>query len=152
MAAQNKAPGERIRRNLNQPVWKKLSDNARPVPAWPGPADAPAEAIDYWTAVWSSPMAAMYDDTDQLTIVRASLLHAAAMSGDMMRGRAPDGLSELRQLEDRLGLSPKARRSLQWEIDSAAGNGTAAKGAEVHPIDERRAEREKRRERLSQGS
>jgi hypothetical protein len=30
-------------------------------------------------------------------------------------------LAEIRQLEDRFGLSPLARRRLQWEVDRAAG-------------------------------
>jgi hypothetical protein len=41
-------------------------------------------------------------------------------------------LSEIRQLEDRYGLSPLARRRLQWEIDRAGGpvEGDEAKGDE----------------------
>jgi len=36
--------------------------------------------------------------------------------------RAPDNklLAEIRQLEDRFGLSPMARRKLEWEIEPAS--------------------------------
>ena len=37
-------------------------------------------------------------------------------------------MSEIRALEDRYGLSPLARRRLQWEVDQAAGSAKAPKG------------------------
>jgi hypothetical protein len=146
-----KPPGERVRRGGGQADWQTIRvDPDRPVPHWPDFAPTPLpEALAYWNAVWCSPMAAMYDTTDELTIARAAMLHASSMTADMMRGRAPDALSELRQLEDRLGLSPKARRQLQWEIDKAAGAGVAL--AAVHPIDEHRQARDDRRDQLSGG-
>jgi hypothetical protein len=41
-------------------------------------------------------------------------------------------LAEMRQLEDRLGLSPLSRRRLQWEIEQAEGaDGARARSDEL---------------------
>lgn len=61
-------------------------------------------------------MAAVYLDADVPALVRL-----ARLIDQDSRGLA-DGVtrSEIRQLEDRFGLSPLSRRRLQWEIDQAA--------------------------------
>lgn len=43
---------------------------------------------------------------------------AAAVDGEVTVVRGFDGDAELRQLEDRYGLSPASRRRLQWEIET----------------------------------
>ena len=46
-----------------------------------------------------------------------SLIRLARLRDDFTRGELPvSALSALQQLEDHFGLSPKARRMLQWEI------------------------------------
>jgi hypothetical protein len=50
-----------------------------------------------------------------------ALERGAALAGYLDREPADyRALSELRQIEDRFGLSPLARRRLQWEVDQAA--------------------------------
>ena len=68
---------------------------------------------DYWATLWASPMAAAWVDADVPGLVRLTRLVDLTARGD---DRA-QVLSEIRQLEDRFGLSPLARRRLQWEID-----------------------------------
>ena len=58
-------------------------------------------------------MAAAWVDADVPGLVRLTRLVDLTARGD---DRA-QVLSEIRQLEDRFGLSPLARRRLQWEID-----------------------------------
>jgi hypothetical protein len=70
----------------------------------------------WWELVWSSPMAAVYLPADVPTLVRLAQLL------DQQRGVASMRvLAEVRLLEDRFGLSPLARRRLQWEVDQSAG-------------------------------
>jgi hypothetical protein len=48
------------------------------------------------------------------------LVRLAVLKDDFARGEAPaTALPAMQQLEDRFGLSPKARRALQWEITQA---------------------------------
>jgi hypothetical protein len=58
-------------------------------------------------------MAAVWLEADVPALVRLAALVDLADSGDM----APQVLAEIRQLEDRFGLSPLARRRLQWELE-----------------------------------
>lgn len=96
------------------------------VKAPPLPAARPAwlkSTREWWATVWASPMASVYLDADVPTLVRlARLLDAdgRGMSDGPMR-------AEIRQLEDRFGLSPLARRRLQWEVDQAAQAARAPK-------------------------
>lgn len=155
MAPQPKRPGARNRRNLDQGTWTKLgADDVRPAPKFPG-RKPPAAAKRYWDLIWASPASAMYLDTDQVPIERICRLHAIVVNGHQKVDK--DGekitedataaeLAELRQLEQLYGLSPRARRSLQWEIDRAAGPGTAHA---PQPHDGHTQEGADRRKRLS---
>lgn len=59
-----------------------------------------------------------------------ALYWQAMLEGD--KGARP----EIRQLEDRLGLSPLARRKLQWEIGQAAGADAARRAGEPQEVDD----------------
>lgn len=63
-------------------------------------------------------MASVWLEADKPGLVRL-----AGLVDRMHRDESPPltVLSEIRQLEDRFGLSPLARRRLQWEIEQAAG-------------------------------
>ncbi len=62
-------------------------------------------------------MAAVFLPADVPALARAAQLVARAAAGEA----SATELAELRQLEDRFGLSPLARRRLQWEVEQAAG-------------------------------
>ena len=86
-----------------------------PVPELPRADEFLASTRDWWEGTWRSPMATVYQEADVPTLVRlARFIDLEA------RGQA-DGIvrTEIRQLEDRFGLSPLARRRLQWEIAQA---------------------------------
>jgi hypothetical protein len=61
-----------------------------------------------------------------------ALRRALKLVDDIAVGRSSDHAA-LSALEDRLGLTPKARRQLTWEIERAP-----TKPGEVVPIDSRR--------------
>lgn len=90
----------------------------------------------WWRTVWSSPMATVYVDADVPALQRGALIVSLIAGGN---GSATL-MAELRHIEDRFGLSPAARRKLQWEIDQAGG------AAEEPPAasSERRADLEAR--------
>jgi hypothetical protein len=74
------------------------------------------EAQAWWETVWASPMAAVYLEADVPALTRLASLVDQAAAGDV----GVKVLAEIRQLEDRFGLSPLARRRLQWEMEQVA--------------------------------
>ena len=76
-----------------------------------------ARTVAWWSAIWASEMAPVWLESD-----RHELLALADLKEAQHRGEASAAiLSEIRQLNDRFGLSPLARRRLAWEIDQARG-------------------------------
>lgn len=95
---------------------------------------APSQAVvALWGALWSSPQAAAWEDLGWTRVVAryAKLLVAAEKAS-----ATAALLAEVRQLEDRLGLTPMAMRRLQWEIDDGAE--INAEPSEVVNIDDYR--------------
>lgn len=120
-----KPDGQRRRRNVAAHQWRYLPDG----PSGIAPPSLPKkgsrgpwtdEAKRAWAAWWDSPMARVWTDADQVALRRALLLVDAIHRGVSVEHGA------LTALEDRLGLTPKARRLLQWEIDRATGAQAAA--------------------------
>lgn len=84
-----------------------------------------AETREWWKTLWASPMAVAYVAADVPTLIRL-----ARLVDDANRGEATAAIhAEIRQLEDRFGLSPMARRRLQWEIEQGTRT-QAAHGAQ----------------------
>jgi hypothetical protein len=75
------------------------------------------EAERAWATWWASPMSAAWIEADLVALRRALRLVDASARGDS----AASG--PLTALEDRLGLTPLARRRLQWEIAQAVRDG-----------------------------
>jgi hypothetical protein len=76
-------------------------------------ASVSTETRAWWKTIWASPMAAVWLDADVPGLVRLARLVDRAAGGDA----SAMVLAEIRQLEDRFGLSPLARRRLQWEVE-----------------------------------
>src|SRR4051812_2057213 len=111
-----KPPGQRRRRHAGQAQWQQLpaSGRKRRAPSLPV-GEWSAETKAWWKALWSSPMAAAYEEADFDSLVRL-----ARLKDDFAKDPRPStALPAMQQLEDRFGLSPKARRALQWEISHA---------------------------------
>lgn len=114
MAPLPKPKGQRTRRNAGQSQWQMLAAESSVVaPGLPakGSGWLPATS-EWWDTIWASPMASAWLDADVDGLVRLAWL-----KDDFARGDAPaTALPAMQQLEDRFGLSPKARRALQWEV------------------------------------
>lgn len=114
MAPLPKTPGARVRRNVNQQTWKALPAGK----PFKHPPDVPASlkwtatTKKWWKLIWDSPMAAVWLESDVPALIRLGELINLPKKSALIVG-------EIRQIEDRFGLSPKSRRALQWEISNA---------------------------------
>lgn len=101
---------EPVRRNARVGTVKLPAEGRKgPAPAWPLSGRAPA----VWTDLWKTPQAVAWERLGWSRVVARYcrvLLGAEDLNKDCM--------AEARQLEDRLGLTPKAMRLLLWEISS----------------------------------
>jgi hypothetical protein len=84
------------------------------VPPLPADREWHPETLRKWDRIWKSPISAIWIDVDVLALERwADLLDLVHTGRDKQFTH-----QEIRMLEDRFGLSPLARRRLQWEIDA----------------------------------
>lgn len=106
-----KDPSSRRRRNAA--VGKTLlpaDGREGATPVWPLSSIEPA----VWSDLWSTPQASAWERHGWTRVVaRYALLLGLAEDVESMSAAL---LGEVRQLEDRLGLNPKAMRSLLWEV------------------------------------
>ena len=113
-----KPPSQRRRRNATTaPVTLPSAGSKRKLPALPITKPMAATRA-WWKTIWASPMAAVWLEADVPGLVRLAEL----IDLGHREGATPlTAMSEIRALEDRYGLSPLARRRLQWEVDQAGG-------------------------------
>jgi hypothetical protein len=106
-----KPAGQRRRRNtVTAPVTLPSAGSRRKPPPL---ASVSAGTRAWWKTIWASPMAAAWLDSDVPGLARLARLL------DLLNEGEPNALvlAEIRHLEDRFGLSPLARRRLQWEVE-----------------------------------
>jgi hypothetical protein len=82
--------------------------------------------VEWWNAIWDSPMASIWLASDAPELLVMARLQDRVNAGDF----SATLLGELRQLKDRFGLSPLARRRLAWEVSQAADVDDAAVAVE----------------------
>lgn len=104
------------RRNRVPPVfsWTTLPLDGRsgPAPELPEGREWPSATRSAWETMWRKPQATQWDE-DGSSLHRWAWLHADLTLG---KGGAASLSSEMRQIEDRHGLSPKAMLQLKWRI------------------------------------
>jgi len=104
-----------VRRNARTgPLMLPAQGRTDPAPKWPLGSQTASE-IDVWADLWASPQAVAWEKLGWTRLVaRFCRLLVAAEKVD-----APVALlAEVRQLEDRLGLSPMSMRRLLWQIST----------------------------------
>lgn len=70
-----------------------------------------------WADLWKKPQAVMWERSgDEIVVARYLIIRNLIQQPENADQINATALSELRQLEDRLGLSPMARHRLRWEI------------------------------------
>jgi len=112
-----KPPSQRRRRNAGQKQWRELPAEGRrgAAPELPGEGWLDS-TVEWWQTIWRSPMATAWLPADVDALERLAQLRDQQYRGDL----PISGLAPMQALEDRFGLSPKARRTLQWEIARGA--------------------------------
>lgn len=108
------SPNPNARRRNVRAEWRRLpaSGRAGDPPEWPLSKPTRAEA-ELWRQLWASPQAIAWEAFGWARTV-ARYCRAAIQAEK--RGALAFLLSEVRQLEDRIGLNPKAMKHLQWVI------------------------------------
>ena len=102
-----------------------------PVPEWPLLTDPSEAELDLWRGLWSKPQAVMWaKDGSERVVARYVLVTVLAEDPSNPSAAL---LGEVRQMEDRLGLSPMALKRLMWEVSDPVGDRPGL--AEVKSID-----------------
>lgn len=114
------APNPNARRRNARVGVVQLPAAGRPgePPKWPLPPPALGDVTDYvaerelalWAEVWSTPQAVAWERLGWTVTVARYCRYQVLAEADPKVG------AEVRQLEDRLGLTPKSMRSLMWEV------------------------------------
>ena len=100
-----------VRRNVRNGI-KMLPAGGRTklAPNWPFEPATLAEA-DMWKQLWATPQACVWEELGWVRVV-ARYVRVALAAEKLIK----EALPEARQLEDRLGLTPKAMQMLMWQI------------------------------------
>lgn len=103
-----------VRRNARVGPLKLPAEGRKgKAPKWPLPGDGLEGEREVWVELWRTPQAVAWERLGWTrTVARYARVVVAAEALNK------DALAEARQLEDRLGLTPKAMRLLLWEIVS----------------------------------
>jgi len=103
-----------VRRNARAGTMKLPAEGRQgDPPPWPLAGRTTAAERQAWAELWATPQAVAWEQMGWTrTVGRYCRLMVAAEKPHA--GRAE--LAEARQLEDKLGLTPKAMRMLLWEI------------------------------------
>src|SRR5215212_4108907 len=102
------------RRSRNGPPVMRLPAEGRQgsAPEWPL-SEASAEELEIWSSLWRTPQSAAWAPGWTRTQARLARMLAEAEE----RGARASLLSEVRQLEAALGLSPGSMARLHWQIE-----------------------------------
>lgn len=116
-----KPADQRRRRNAPLANTLKLPKAGRqgPPPKYPDGKLSAADA-KVWAELWATPAAAAWELNNYRRVV-ARYLRMMRASDEALAAGEPSAtlLGEVRQLEDRLGLTPMSMLRLRWEIDDS---------------------------------
>lgn len=84
-------------------------------PKWPLAVPATVEERAAWRELWKAPQAVVWEEQEWTRVVAR---FCRMMVESEQPGAKSATRSEVRQMEDKLGLTPKAMRLLMWEIVS----------------------------------
>lgn len=112
MGRHPKPPGDRVRRNADQKGWGSPGPRTGPAPELPDRFRGEPDVERWWKRVWGSEIAGAYLDVDVPALERGAMLVSEISSGEFPASY----LSELRNIEDRFGLSPAGRQRLMWMV------------------------------------
>lgn len=125
------APNPNARRRNARPDWVTLPAEGYQgdIPPWPLMNDPSEAERELWLSLWRTPQASQWIRGQYERVVAR---YCAIVALSEIEPTAAI-LGEVRQMEDRLGLSPMALKRLQWEIPEQSS--APAGLAEVTTID-----------------
>lgn len=118
MPAPKKDASVRARRNKTAGRATISAREGVEVPPLPAGREWHPQTEAWWADVWSSPMAAEWDESDRGNVTMAALIYNDMWDAETAKERK-DAAAEFRLQRVDLGLSPYARRRLEWTIASA---------------------------------
>ena len=112
MGTRGRVPNPALDQRSREYGWTTIpsAPHGRPVPKPVGKHTARATA--QWRRWWEGPLAVMWGEVDRDVLERLLTLYEAYWTDPDTRL-----LGEIRNLEDRFGLTPAARRRLYWRIE-----------------------------------
>lgn len=129
MAPLPKSKATRQRRNsVAGEQQLPMSGRKGRAPKWPLPEDPDVSILKRWRELWRLPQAIVWDDLQNYREVARYVLVEAAIDRQLLSGEDPSGAltGELRQAGDRLGMTPRALRSLGWDVSDDYGSTTSS--------------------------
>lgn len=122
-------------RRRNSELWRQLPATGREDDPPAFPLQRPSKAVvALWAELWASPQAIVWEEFGWTRVVaRYAKLCVAAEKP----AASTSLLAEVRQLEDRLGLSPMSMQRLRWQIVDAPAE--SDESADVTRLDDYRA-------------
>ncbi len=78
--------------------------------------DHHARTVAWWDVIWSSPISAEWVDADVPGLVALATLWDEFWGADDDLAKRVKAAAEIRMASMQFGLTPMARRSLQWEV------------------------------------
>ena len=130
-----KPDGERRNRAERQFDWTVLPAEGRAgdppaLPKWRPWTDV---TIEWWADLWSTPQATMWDPSGRSLHALALLHHELMLDQHREQSRAASISAEMRQHEDRHGLTPKAMLQMRWRVGAPAEPAKPATVLELVP-------------------
>ncbi|WP_280481638.1 hypothetical protein [Nocardia cyriacigeorgica] len=115
--AASKPAGLRARRNKTATRATLRAIENPEIPELPAHVSWHEAVLDWWEDCWSSPMAPEWTESDRHTLFLAARLMQQVWDETTSAAARVASATEARHLLRECGLTPMARRSLQWEID-----------------------------------
>lgn len=135
MGGNGPAPSANPRRRNVRPDSTQLPAGgyAGPIPDWPLAVAMSVDEEVAWASLWRSPQAAAWA---QMALVRTVARYTRVLVASEEPGAKAAYLTEVRQLEDRLGLTAMSMLRLRWVVatdELAEARSTAAAGPVAAP-------------------
>jgi hypothetical protein len=103
-----------VRRNARVgPLLLPREGRKGPSPAWPLPGRQLKTEKELWETLWHSPQAAAWETMGDATVRVVARYARYVIMAELGNDKAA---AEARQLEDKLGVTPKAMRMLLWAV------------------------------------
>lgn len=121
MAGRGPLPtGTAVRRNQPTIPTTNLPSTGRttPIPKPPALYVFGDRAADWWAWAWRTPQACAWDDGSLFAVARRAQLEDQIETVERATERSAVA-REMRELDDRLGLTPKGLAALRWKIIDA---------------------------------